>query len=209
MDCTITSNLREFNNFDSWLYKRRQVRTLSFGNVYVNKSGAKKGEMVLRVSGVPMFVKSHRADAQVVVEIDEERSRDILVSNRDSLIGEYENELDEFLQEIATETTSALREWEPEERIVGQKNAATITRRRREPVKALAKPTPQPDPLDVLGYRDDQPEAEEAQDEQDDAPESDGVPDIFDDMHIEPNSDSSTAVATCTGGGNGFPRTVA
>lgn len=131
MNCEIRCNLPEFDNYSNWLYKRRLCRELSFGHVYVNKSGEKKGELVVRVSGVPMFTKHHRADAQVVIEIDPERNREVLVSNRDSLHGQYDRELEAFLQEIAVDRHSALRVQEPVEKIIGEANAASVTFRRK------------------------------------------------------------------------------
>lgn len=132
MDCDIESNIPEVDKFDNWLYKRRHVRDLSFGAVHVNRNGEKRGELVVRVNGVPMFIKNHRADAQVVVELDPERNREILVSNRDSLHWKSESELDEFLQEIAIDRHAALREFFPIETTLGDSQTATITYRKKQ-----------------------------------------------------------------------------
>ncbi len=161
MDCDIESDIPEVNEFDNWLYKRRHVRDLSFGGVYVNKSGEKKGELVVRVNGVPMFVKNHRADAQVVVELDPETNREILVSNRDSLHWQKDNELDEFLQEIAIDRHSALREFFPVEELIGCSDTATITYRKNRKCRIEADVNAENDVEDV---EDAETEAENSDD---------------------------------------------
>ena len=56
-----------------------------------------------------MFCRGIRGDAQVVVEIAPRKSREVLVSNRDSLMQTCANELDSFIQSIAVDTRSALK----------------------------------------------------------------------------------------------------
>ena len=93
-----------------WCHKRRLVRELSFGGVYLNKSGEHKNKLIVRVSGIPMFTKFISPDVQVVVEIDPTRSREVLLSNRDSLHDKYQRELDAFIQTLAVDVKSALRD---------------------------------------------------------------------------------------------------
>jgi hypothetical protein len=132
LDCNVTSNVPELDNFSNWLYKRRHVRDLSFGSLYVNKSGGKQSQLIVRVNGVSMFSRWHRGKAQVVLELDFAKSRDILVSNRDSLTAQYEPELDRFLQEVAVDTHAALRDRRSVSEVtIGKQNAASITRRNR------------------------------------------------------------------------------
>lgn len=109
------------------LYRRQEARKLSFGRVYVNKSSFHKDTLVVRVNGVPMFTRALAADALVILEIDQDKSRDVLVSNRDSLNSVYENELDYFLQEIAIDARSALRTTKPRTLILGDSSNACIT----------------------------------------------------------------------------------
>ena len=192
LDCDIKSNLPEFNDYSDWLYKRRHVRDISCGGVYVNKSGLKSGEAVVRVNGVPMFVRSHRGKAQVVVELDFERSREILVSNRDSLDSKYETAFDDFLQEIAVDTTAALRDRHVrEERFLGRANASNITYRqdklKKEKVKK-SEPVPQT-------YEEDQTE--------------DGqVPDIFDELKEAARSSEENEVVPENGNNYSVHQTI-
>ncbi len=66
--------------------------------------------VIVRVSGVLMFWKYTRANAQVVLEIDAQKSRTILLSNRDSLSYEFMNELDSFLSELAVDTNKIFKD---------------------------------------------------------------------------------------------------
>jgi hypothetical protein len=143
LSCDIVSNLPEVNGFKDWLYKRRHARTFTFGNAYANKSGEKKGSTVVRVNGLPMFVKFHGGNTQVVVELDYTKSREILVSNRDSLSSVYERELDAFLQELTVDTKSALRDKRvKEERFIGLENSRSISYRANRKQKEVVVEAP-------------------------------------------------------------------
>lgn len=89
--------------------KGRLVRMLSFGAVFANKS-VKTKKLIVRVAGIFMFERDIEANAQVVVELDPAMSREVLLSNRDSLVWEKQRELDAFLNELAADTNSALRD---------------------------------------------------------------------------------------------------
>lgn len=101
---------RVFLNGDrwtEWTYRRRLARELTFAQVHTNKS--KHSELLVRVNGTLMFTRWTSASAQVIVEIDGERSRKVLQMSRDGLMGEYQNELDSFINEINIDKQSALR----------------------------------------------------------------------------------------------------
>jgi len=96
--------------WDEWCYRRQLTQRLSFGNVYVNKSGGThQGYVVVRVNGIPMFTRYTGIKSQVVVEIDTDKSIDVLLSNRDMLHSKYQAELDEFIRRISIDTESGLR----------------------------------------------------------------------------------------------------
>ena len=95
--------------FSKMANKGRLVRMLSFGAVFANKS-IKSKKLIVRVNGIFMFERDIEANAQVVVEIDPATSREVLLSNRDSLVWEKQKELDAFLNELASDTNSALRD---------------------------------------------------------------------------------------------------
>lgn len=106
------SSLRQTVTINGEVYKSeisrgRWARSLSFGEVWVNKS--QKQQILVRVGGVLMFSLDTNAPAQIIIEINPEISRDVLLSNRDSLKWEYQRELQSFVAELETESISALK----------------------------------------------------------------------------------------------------
>lgn len=91
----------------STISRGRWARSLSFGEVWVNKSQDRG--IIVRVNGVFMFETYCDAPAQVIIEINPEISRDVLLSNRDSLVYQYQKELNQFVNELASESISALK----------------------------------------------------------------------------------------------------
>jgi Histidine kinase-, DNA gyrase B-, and HSP90-like ATPase len=82
-------------------------RDLGWCKVHTNKSY--ENLMVVRLGTQPMFIRPVRYKGCVVITL-EGASAKFLTSNRDSLSHEYQSQLDEFVNEIATETKSAFRE---------------------------------------------------------------------------------------------------
>jgi len=108
LNCKVTVN---GNIWNSWCYRNRHIRDLSFGKVYANKSGGKNsGYLIVRVLGTPMFTTWVGGQSQVVVEISPVESRRVLVSNRDSLTREANEELSRFIRELTIETDTVLRD---------------------------------------------------------------------------------------------------
>jgi len=95
--------------FTNWRRKMRLAKEASFGNIHVNKSASSQGMVIVRVKGLWMFSVASGVEAQVVVEVDPYRSRDILVINRDGFHASHQNDLNRFLQRLAVDTRSALR----------------------------------------------------------------------------------------------------
>ena len=85
-----------------------EVNGSTFAKVYVNKTSSKH-RVIVRVNGVSMFTIGTQAKAQIIVELDAVKSREVLTSNRDGLRWQYRDVLDKFTQEIAVNTNSALR----------------------------------------------------------------------------------------------------
>jgi hypothetical protein len=93
--------------FKSEISRGRWARDLTFGKVWVNKS--QQSQLLVRVNGISMFSRFISAPAQIIIEINPEISRDVLLSNRDSLQWEKQKEIEEFCDEISTESLSALK----------------------------------------------------------------------------------------------------
>ncbi len=109
LDCQVFVNGQRFT---SWLYKRTKVRELDFGTIHTNKNGTHKNKVLVRVSGILMFSKYTNAKEQVVLEITPEISREVLTSSRDTFSANhsYQKQLDSFLNELAIDTKSALKD---------------------------------------------------------------------------------------------------
>lgn len=95
--------------YTEWMYRRQVAKVLDFGTVHANSNG-RLNMMFVRVSGVMMFSKYVGCSKQVILEINPENSRSVLVSNRDSLSYRYEQELDRFISSLAVNARSALKE---------------------------------------------------------------------------------------------------
>lgn len=91
-----------------WMHKNRHERSLSFGEVYTNKS--KTSGIVVRSNGVTMFAPHLSAPFQVIIELDASRSREILQAHRDGLTYQFQSELESFISELNINKQSALRE---------------------------------------------------------------------------------------------------
>lgn len=94
--------------FTNTLHRGRLTRNLSFGDMYVNKSATPR--LIVRAGGTWMFSRSISAKAQVCIEINPEEARKVLTANRDGLQWEQEKELDRLLNELASDTSSALKD---------------------------------------------------------------------------------------------------
>ena len=112
--------MRRFIEFSQWsgtfvvngeelkgdLRKGSPRRDLEFATVYSNKSY--EYMMVVRINGIPMFVRNIGLNRCVVVEL-KGRSDEVLTSNRDGLIEPYNSELSNFVTELAVDKRSALK----------------------------------------------------------------------------------------------------
>lgn len=76
-----------------------------------NANASHKGKMIVRVDGASMYAEAIDApEVQVILEIKTNRSREVLNSNRDGIRNPYKAVVSKFIQELATENISALRE---------------------------------------------------------------------------------------------------
>lgn len=89
------------------LKKGSRRRGFNWGTVYTNKTF--ENRLIVRIGGMPMFTKYIDMPKTVVVEL-EGSSGDYLTSNRDGLLWKYQDQLDEFMRELAINKRSALEE---------------------------------------------------------------------------------------------------
>ncbi len=92
------------------LKKGTPRREFEWGTVYTNKTFPNR--VIVRVGGIPMF--SHRTDLDrtVIIEL-KGASVDVLTSNRDGLVYKYEDEFDQFLTDLITNKSKALKAQNP------------------------------------------------------------------------------------------------
>lgn len=121
--CHVTVNGKRW---DTWTYKNKFERDLSFGKVFTNKS--KDAGILVRVNGVHMFKPYTSAPFLVIVEIDKERSREVLQASRDGLLVEFHSELESFINELNINKQSALRS--KKSKSISYKGTGTFTSRR-------------------------------------------------------------------------------
>jgi hypothetical protein len=111
MTCQVFVNHVRFND---WNHRRQLTRHLElnnqeFASVYVNKTGGIKNTIFYRINGAVMFSEYIAAPCQVIVEIHNASSRQVLTANRDGMHSAYRTIVSRFTQELASETTSALQ----------------------------------------------------------------------------------------------------
>ena len=84
-----------------------------FGTVHVsrNDKATQKGFVIVRVNGLAMFTeRTDLKEAQVILELDASRTRQLLTDNRDGLKSSPDIALKEFLRELTVNSRQALRD---------------------------------------------------------------------------------------------------
>lgn len=120
-------------NYECDMRKGSPRKSYDWGTVYTNKTIPNR--VIVRVGGIPMFSEYTSFDRTVIVELAG-ASVDVLTSNRDGLSGKYEDEFQEFLTDLITNKSKALKASSPSyTRFSGAKYA----HRKTEAVKASAR----------------------------------------------------------------------
>jgi hypothetical protein len=89
------------------LRKGSPRKELGWGTIYTNNTF--NGLLIVRIGGIPMFCKSINYKGTVLIEL-KGASDKVLTSNRDGLIQKFQNELDQFIVSISTNSRKALKE---------------------------------------------------------------------------------------------------
>jgi hypothetical protein len=107
--CQITASLTiNQTPFSDWLHRRRATRLLSFGTIHTTKK--RPNSVLVRVKGVTMFEKYSPSQVGAIIEIEPTLARSILTVSRDNLKFTAQEELERFLQEIAIDNKSLIRD---------------------------------------------------------------------------------------------------
>lgn len=85
----------------------RDTEDRAWGRVYV--TGAGIGQMQVRVRGLTMFSRYITGSENIVLELSAARSREVLSASRDTLHTQFGDQLDEFVNALATNRRQALR----------------------------------------------------------------------------------------------------
>jgi len=105
LEACVTINLVPFSQ---WRHRRKVTRRLSFGEIHTNQKTPHA--ITIRVKGVAMFEKYSPSKVGAIIEINPDISRSILTVSRDNLKYQPQQELDHFLNEIAVDTNSLIRD---------------------------------------------------------------------------------------------------
>lgn len=117
----LTEEARRFASFMQWkgtltlngetlatsLRKGSPRRELPFGTLYTNNTAENK--LIVRIGGIPMFKQYISLNKCVILEL-KGSSLDLLTANRDGLLSKHGQVLRAFLDELAADKTSALRQ---------------------------------------------------------------------------------------------------
>lgn len=110
--------------FRGWTRPGSHVRTLTdetgpWVEIRVSRGDKAMHETsIIRVNGMAMHDDHLAARAQVIVELNPQRAREILTSARDGIRAPWRHELQKLYAEVASEAQSALRSRAPEKRTV-------------------------------------------------------------------------------------------
>ncbi|MCW3783928.1 ATP-binding protein [Defluviimonas salinarum] len=102
--------------FRGWSRKGRRFGELAdetglWGVLHVSEGvTAQKRKAVVRVNGMAMYDEHISASVQVTVDLDPARAREVLTASRDSIRGEFRQELQKVFNRIAADRTSTFRE---------------------------------------------------------------------------------------------------
>lgn len=136
--CSFRTNIY-FNGtkIENRIHRGRKIRELSFGELWVNKSpdSFSSGRLLVRVNGVLMFTRTIATKAQVILEIFPAISREVMISNRDSLVYDKQNEVDEFINEISSESISALEKKNKKVIQFVNDGSALVSRKKNKEIK--------------------------------------------------------------------------
>jgi len=143
------------DEFKGDLRKGSPRRDLGFGMVYSNRSF--RYQMIVRINGIPMFVKGINLDRCVVVEL-KGKSDEILTANRDGLLEPFGGDLSSFVTELAVDKRSALKDRRRGPRYIQYRGTKMCHVRQLDVlnvVEAAAAPVTSPSPTSQPGVRVD------------------------------------------------------
>jgi len=98
--------------------------TKEFATVHTSggEKAAHKGKLIVRVDGASMYVNKIEIDKQVIVEVDQKMSRQVLTANRDGFKDQFDEALKGLLKSLVVNPKSALKDKKHERvTVIGEK----------------------------------------------------------------------------------------
>jgi hypothetical protein len=129
LNCKVTINGIAWN---SWTKQRGKNRDLEFAKAIAIKDG-EKNRILFRVNGLCMFTRYTHYPDMVIVEIKPNISRNILLSNRDSINYYYSDKVDDFINSLSNDSLTAFRSDEVENIIITGKSRKFKSKRSQLP----------------------------------------------------------------------------
>ena len=126
LNCKVTINGIAWNN---WTKQRGKVRQLDFAKAIAVKEG-EKNRILFRVNGLCMFTRYSSYPNLVIVEINPKISRNVLLSNRDSINYHYSDQVDDFINCLNNDNLSAFRDNEVINTIITGKSRTFKSKRK-------------------------------------------------------------------------------
>jgi len=102
-----------------------------FATVHTSEGAkaAHKGKLIVRVDGASMYVKNVKIDKQVIVEVDQKMSRQVLTANRDGFKDQFDTALQGLLSKLVVDPNSALKDKKHERvTVIGEKGSIKAKR---------------------------------------------------------------------------------
>ncbi len=129
LNCKVNINGVAWN---SWTKQKGKNRDLEFAKAIAIKDG-EKNRILFRVNGLCMFTRYTNYPDMVIVEIKPDISRNILLSNRDSINYYYSDKVDDFINSLSNDSLTAFRGDEVENIIITGKSRKFKSKRNQLP----------------------------------------------------------------------------
>lgn len=112
--------------------------SVPFASVHLSESkkAKYKGKVIVRVNGAVMFTRDTEAQQQVIVELDPAMSRSVLTDSRDGMKGPFQDSFSAFMDTMAVDTQTALKEMEDRKYEVIRGSLGDMRILREDPAKA-------------------------------------------------------------------------
>ena len=91
--------------------KLKLIDELEFAKVYVDEKNKEFSECFTRVNGIQMYSEFLPSNAKndIIIEIDKDKSKEVFLSNRNSIKYDYKKQINDLMSEIAINPLSSIK----------------------------------------------------------------------------------------------------